>query len=238
MTKQEKLIISAYTGILMVNMDELQAFIEKTLGRSIWTHELANDHVQNELRAALKPEFLKLCEDQQQDKSSPKTNSHSQIEVGAIVIDDDGYKGKVIRYHSDLDMYLIRHDSKNAADGWYSANRLRLCEEQMVDTEKTEFVYFIKNTIDEWNDRIIGYYSSLEKAQEALKDCCDWYRSKGTGRIYRAPLNNSEATPELVQLDSFSFQKTGLAGVVADAKARCEAQGRCDKTPNREDIDK
>ena len=64
MTKQEKLIVSAYTGVLMVNMDELQTFIEEKLGRPVWTHELASDNVWQELHAALKPEFLKLCEDE------------------------------------------------------------------------------------------------------------------------------------------------------------------------------
>ena len=61
MTKNEKLIISAYTGVLMTNMDELHQFIEQKLGRSVWTHELAHKAVVDEIKEAVKDDFLKLC---------------------------------------------------------------------------------------------------------------------------------------------------------------------------------
>lgn len=61
MTKEEKLIISAYTGILMTDFSDLHKFIEKKLGRPVWTHELANELVVNELKNAVKEDFLKLC---------------------------------------------------------------------------------------------------------------------------------------------------------------------------------
>lgn len=35
MTKEEKLIVSAYTGYIMCNFDELSKFIEKILGHSV-----------------------------------------------------------------------------------------------------------------------------------------------------------------------------------------------------------
>lgn len=63
MTKEEKLIVSAYTGILMTDFDSLHEFIEKKLGRPVWTHELADKLVWNELKEALKEDFLKLCAD-------------------------------------------------------------------------------------------------------------------------------------------------------------------------------
>ena len=63
MTKAEKLIISAYTGVLMTTMDELHQFIEQKLGRSVWTLELANESVINEIKEAVKDDFLKLCEE-------------------------------------------------------------------------------------------------------------------------------------------------------------------------------
>ena len=59
-------------------------------------------------------------------------------------------------------------------------------------------IYYIKNTIDEYRTTIRGYFTSLTKAKEALKDCCDWYRSYGTGRIYAIEANNLHALPELV----------------------------------------
>ena len=61
MTKEEKLIVSAYTGILMTDFSDLHEFIEKKLGRPVWTHELANELVLKELREAVKEDFLNLC---------------------------------------------------------------------------------------------------------------------------------------------------------------------------------
>lgn len=63
MTKDEKLIISAYTGVLMTSMDELHQFIEQKLGRSVWTHELAHKSVTDQIKEAVKDDFLKLCDD-------------------------------------------------------------------------------------------------------------------------------------------------------------------------------
>ena len=61
MTKREKLIVSAYTGILMTDFSDLHEFIEEKLGRPVWTHELANESVVNEIKEAVKEDFLILC---------------------------------------------------------------------------------------------------------------------------------------------------------------------------------
>lgn len=61
MTKEEKLIVSAYTGVLMTEFSDLHEFIEEKLGRPVWTHELANELVVEELKMAVKEDFLKLC---------------------------------------------------------------------------------------------------------------------------------------------------------------------------------
>ena len=45
-------------------------------------------------------------------------------------------------------------------------------------------VYYIENTVDEWHTSISGYFETEEEAREALKQCADWYRPKGTGTIY------------------------------------------------------
>ena len=41
MTKWEKVVISAYTGVLMCDFDDLHKYIEDKLGRPVWTHELS-----------------------------------------------------------------------------------------------------------------------------------------------------------------------------------------------------
>ncbi len=61
MTLKERLIVSAYTGVLMCDFDILHRYIMEVLGRPIWTHELANPDILEELKEKVKPEFLKLC---------------------------------------------------------------------------------------------------------------------------------------------------------------------------------
>lgn len=61
MTKQEKIIVSAYTGVLMCSFEDMHKYIEEKLGRPVWTHELASDAVESEIKAAVKPDFIALC---------------------------------------------------------------------------------------------------------------------------------------------------------------------------------
>ena len=63
MTKQEKLIVSAYTGILMTDFSDFHEFIEKRLDRPVWTHELANKEFIKELKESVEDDFLRLCEE-------------------------------------------------------------------------------------------------------------------------------------------------------------------------------
>lgn len=61
MTKQEKIIVSAYTGVLMCDFGDLHEYIEKIMGRPVWTHELANKQVVDEIKEKSKQDFLRLC---------------------------------------------------------------------------------------------------------------------------------------------------------------------------------
>ena len=61
MTKQEKIIVSAYTGVLMCDFDDVHEYIQKKLGRTVWTHELANEKVWDEIKEKTKEEFLEIC---------------------------------------------------------------------------------------------------------------------------------------------------------------------------------
>jgi hypothetical protein len=65
MTKQEGLIVSAYTGFLLVqNFGDVHEFIEKTLERPVFTHELANDSVLVEIREKLYPKIVEIIDSQ------------------------------------------------------------------------------------------------------------------------------------------------------------------------------
>ena len=64
MTHQEKLVVSAYTGYLMVDYQEYLEFINAIMGRKIFTHELAREDIQSEIRGVLKEEFLRMCKEE------------------------------------------------------------------------------------------------------------------------------------------------------------------------------
>lgn len=63
MTKTERLIVSAYTGVLMVDWNELIDFSEEKLNRPILAKEVDTEEFFNELRNAIEDDFTKLCED-------------------------------------------------------------------------------------------------------------------------------------------------------------------------------
>ena len=56
MTKEEGIILSAYTGYLLVeDFGDVHQFIEKLLGRPVWTHQLADPAIVEEIRTKCKP---------------------------------------------------------------------------------------------------------------------------------------------------------------------------------------
>ena len=71
MTDREKAIVTAYTGITMLAGDKFPIFhkyIEDIMGRPIWTHELANPDVWDEIKRKSENDFLGLCKDESDDR--------------------------------------------------------------------------------------------------------------------------------------------------------------------------
>ena len=67
MTKQEKIIVSAYTGVLMCDFDDVNEYIQKKLGRPVFTHELADKDIQKEIEEKTKEDFLEICNREEED---------------------------------------------------------------------------------------------------------------------------------------------------------------------------
>lgn len=65
MTLDEKIVVSAYTGYLMCDFNEVHRYIEKLLGRPVFTHDLALDVIEDEVREKSKDDFLKICADKE-----------------------------------------------------------------------------------------------------------------------------------------------------------------------------
>lgn len=66
MTREEAILISAYTGYMLLptgHFDEVHKACEEAVGRPIFTHELAFSFVQEEIRTALRPRIFALVMD-------------------------------------------------------------------------------------------------------------------------------------------------------------------------------
>ena len=64
MTLRERVIVEAYTGYCMTTGEDRDAFnkyVEGIMGRPIFTHELADENIQNEIHDKSKADFIKLC---------------------------------------------------------------------------------------------------------------------------------------------------------------------------------
>lgn len=64
MTDREKAIVMAYTGCTMLAGDKLGIFykyVQKKLGRSVMTHELAYQEVQDAIEEAAKNDFIAIA---------------------------------------------------------------------------------------------------------------------------------------------------------------------------------
>lgn len=63
MTREEAILVSAYTGFLLVpDFSDVHKFCEDTIGRPIFTHEFADENVQKEIQEKLRPQIMELIQ--------------------------------------------------------------------------------------------------------------------------------------------------------------------------------
>ena len=63
MTKNERLLVTAYTGVMMVEEAEFYDYLEELMGRPILAKELNSEEFVSSVIDAVKDDFMKLCED-------------------------------------------------------------------------------------------------------------------------------------------------------------------------------
>ena len=69
MTDKEKAIVMAYTGTCMLTGDKFQIFheyVEKIMGRPVYTHEMGIKAIADEIKKKAKPDFIALCEESEE----------------------------------------------------------------------------------------------------------------------------------------------------------------------------
>ena len=57
----DRLVISAYTGYMLADFNDIHAFIAKTLGRPVYNHEFAESALLNEIHSKLENEWRDIC---------------------------------------------------------------------------------------------------------------------------------------------------------------------------------
>lgn len=61
LTKEQAVIISAYTGIICCPFSDFHAAVEKRLKRPVYTHEFAFKEIMDEIKNAFKKDFVAIC---------------------------------------------------------------------------------------------------------------------------------------------------------------------------------
>lgn len=67
MTEREKVIVSAYTGFLMCDFNDLHKYIEEKMQRPVFTHEMGSEKFMEELKSRVKDDFIGLCEQKEKE---------------------------------------------------------------------------------------------------------------------------------------------------------------------------
>lgn len=148
MTKQECAIIMAHTGICMLTGDEFNEFheyVEYIMDRPVWTHELANEKVKNEIIENSKDDFMNLCKEARTngwiecEERLPEENGRYLVRVKSSDGTADIYFETVDNYSAGT--WLIEAKNKNFEkkvvhwmkvpeyDGWNPIPELRSEEE-------------------------------------------------------------------------------------------------------------
>ena len=60
MTKREAAIVSAFTGYMLGEFSDMHQYVEEIMERPVWTHEMGNKKVAQEIKDKAKTDFINL----------------------------------------------------------------------------------------------------------------------------------------------------------------------------------
>ena len=101
MTREEGIILSAYTGYLLVDsFDPVHKFIEDLLGRPVWTHEFADRALLKEIREKCRPLLPAVKEE---PRWIPVTERLPAEEKRVLV-----YRMDAVDMYTEIDTDLLR----------------------------------------------------------------------------------------------------------------------------------
>lgn len=62
MTRHEAVVLSAFTGILMCDFQDMHEYIEKVMGYPVLTHEMGNREFMDEVKEATRSDFMEIVQ--------------------------------------------------------------------------------------------------------------------------------------------------------------------------------
>jgi hypothetical protein len=60
LTKEQAAIIGAFTGYLCGPFSDMHEYVEKIMERPVWTHEMGNKEIMEEIKKRAKADFLEI----------------------------------------------------------------------------------------------------------------------------------------------------------------------------------
>lgn len=154
MTKREAAIISAYTGWLLGELDELDdlhAYIEEVMDRPVFTHEMGSKVFTDELHDKCKPDFMNL----KIEESEPMF--HSSLSVAKL---KNSYNDR--RTYS----YEVLYDCISDPEDALLLAQLAMCEK---DDNELIFIFPGVNYSIKTNHKEL-YKKALELAERCKED--------------------------------------------------------------------
>lgn len=79
MTKQERVIVTAYTGVLMCKLSDLLKYANTVFGRTVYLAELKKPEVLQRLKDFAKVDFKKLCEGESIQYDTDKASEYTSL---------------------------------------------------------------------------------------------------------------------------------------------------------------
>ena len=66
LTPEQAAIIGAFTGICCGPFGELHGYVEKIMGRPVWTHEMGDKATAKQIKEAARADFMLICAEEAQ----------------------------------------------------------------------------------------------------------------------------------------------------------------------------
>jgi ribosomal protein S6 len=60
MTRNEAAIVGAYTGFLLGSFSDMHEYVEKIMGRPVFTHEMGNAAIAKEIQDKAKADYISI----------------------------------------------------------------------------------------------------------------------------------------------------------------------------------